>query len=195
MLRAAVARKLDIERHAAEDTLGDLRKPLRAGKPEIIKVQIVARYDNRNVAAAGLVVPRLAVHIEEAVGHRLEEEVGREADPAHADRTRHPVIGRGEGADAADKRLGCKLVQLPGGEVRAPHPERIERTDLFREDQEIALGEGVRGLEQRQHVAIGLHRGKYDGHADHAGQGEAEGLRETQVAAQEFPKQGHRRKI
>lgn len=183
-----VAGDLDAERNPLEYPLRNLRQPLRLGKPVIVEVQVIARDDDGDVPVAGFVFPLPGGDIEEAVGHRLEKQVGRELHAAHAHRTLHPVVRRRESPDIPDERLSAQLLQLPGGKVAAPQPDRLERADPFRKHKVIAPHERIGGIEDRHDIAVSLHRGEHDGHAHDPGEGETYGLRDAQMAAQQFPK-------
>ena len=63
---------------ALYDALGDGGQSLTAGEAEVIEVEIGARQDDRYEMAVGIVLPLLGADIEEIVGHRLEEHIGRE---------------------------------------------------------------------------------------------------------------------
>lgn len=167
------------------------RQPLRLGKPVIVEVQVIARDDDGDVPVAGFVFPLPGGDIEKTVGHRLEKQVGRELHAAHAHRTLHPVVRRRESPDVPDERLSLQFLQLPGGKVAAPQPDRLERADPFRKHQVIAPHERIGGIEDRHDIAVSLHRGEHDGHAHDPGEGETYGLRDAQMAAQQFPKQRH----
>ena len=105
--------------------------------------------------------------------------------------TLHPVVRRRESPDVPDERLSLQFLQLPGGKVAAPQPDRLERADPFRKHQVIAPHERIGGIEHRHEIAVSLHRGEHDGHAHDPGEGETYGLRDAQMAAQQFPKQRH----
>ena len=195
VFRTPAARNLHAERHPAEQPFGNLGKALRAGESEIIEVQVVARNDNGYFAVALREAPRVGFDVEKSVGNRLEEQVGRKPDAARADRTLHPVVGRREDTDLPHEGLRAQLLQLFGSEVAVSDPDGLQGPDPFREHQIVAFSERIRPFEDRQHVAVGLQGGQHDGHSHQSGQGEPEGLRHAQVAAQEFPEQRHRAKI
>ena len=155
------------------------------GKTKVIHRDIRPWQDDGDGGVAFLPLPFVERHIDEIVGHALEEEFGGEhrgAIDSHAGV--NLVFGGCKLAHLACKILALNIIYIRGSERVASPREGVAcsnllaHNDIFGTHERVALGE------HGQHIAIELKSQQHDEHTTKVGKEKAYELRHTDVLTQ-----------
>ena len=172
------SRKIQIEGNTPHEIFAHLRQSARRSESEIIKIQIIARQNDRHELAPLLETPLVAPDIEEMVGYALEKQVGPHADPRQRNPAHHAVTCRRKLAQRLREGLLRKFGQL---RLREGGLSDAGPFDLFGKNDEIVVQERIGHLERRRHIPVKLYGRKHDRHADQIGHQKARQLQHADV--------------